>query len=390
MREEIGGGEVKSFLRAVFWILLVLPLHGWALNIVFGPEFTFAPENGRVPVEADIDSLERWMWNHLVKGQKAAARFSKRTLDEGDYVQFQSPNGWSFTLSSDPGVIEIQMLPMSVEMFDRFKADIQDAIFASASNIRFFPSRFTGGGHINMSCQEFKKNPLLFRNFIVDLFNHNELFMGIFGYDTNNAIPWYLKNRNDAFKEVIARFDSGRYEEDFNQFVTDLELAMNTTADRFIKYWDIRPPEAQMIEPKKRSAKGHMVNLENIITEDRFEIRAVRPQASMDVWVRQIRLFKERLEFLAKNKTAIPIEPLVRVAAIDFEGRKHHLNPPVRAEDALRAFYVYVTESGLKWQDHRDYLWPDWIENGELERFENSDWFKRRESPLKRCEANLS
>ena len=382
---------MNLIIRLLLSLLLLMPFKVLALDIIFGPEFTFAPEDGGDPNIPERDALVRWMWNHLVKNQSAGAKFSKRDLDNGEYIWFQSPNGWSFTVSVDPGVIEIQMKPMTVEMFEHFKNDIQDAIFASASNIRFFPSEFTGGGHINMNCAEFRKNPLLFRNFVVDLYNHNELFMGVFGYDTNNAIPWYLKNRTGPFAEVIRKFDNGDYGSDFEKFATALQSALSTSADRFIRLWDIRPPDIQMREPKLRSEKSHMVNFDKIITQDRLEIRAIRPQASADMWVRQIRLFKQRLEYLAKLDRGIPIEVLVPVAGIDIPNREHHLNPPIRAEDALRAFYAYVTESGENWQDHRDYLWPDWVKDGELERFEKSEWFKTREqAPLKACEKRLS
>jgi hypothetical protein len=45
------------------------------------------------------------------------------------------------------------------------------------------------------------------------------------------------------------------------------------------------------------------------------------------------------------------------------------LNPPVDPQQALQAFHQYVTESGLRWEDHQDYLWPRWISSGEVERF---------------------
>lgn len=371
-------------------ILLLMPLRLFALDVEFGPEFTFAPEIGGDPGVEERIVLTKLMWNHLVKNQKAAAKFSKKEIDE-DYTQFESPNGWSFTVSNDPGVIEVQMRPMTVEMYEHYKVDIQDAIFASASNLRFFPARFTGGGHINMSCTAFRNNPLLFRNFLVDLYNHNELFLGVFGYDTNNAISWNLKDNAAAFAQTIQAFDAGDYTSNFVEFVSDIDMAMNTNMDRFVKIWDKRSPDLQIREPRIRGARTHMINLDNVETQNRFEIRAIRPQASVDMWVRQIRLFKKRLEYLEKMKAPIPIAPIVPMAGIDIVNKEHHLNPPVQAQAALRAFYQYVTEAGEQWQDHRDYLWPDWIENGELDRFEKSDWFQRRE-PLteKSCEEKLT
>lgn len=375
-------------IRLLMILCLILPVQTFALDVIFGPEFTFAPPQGG---QAFRGAVLRQMWNHLVKGQKAGAKFSKKDIDD-DFTKFQSPNGWSFTVSLDPGVVEVQMEPMTVEMFDHFKSDIQDAIFASASNVGYFPARFTGGGHINISCDEFRKNPLLFRNFIVDMFNHNELFMGVFGYDTHNAISWYLKNQRHKLEKVIQDFDNGRYTDGFETFAVDLEKVLNTSADRFVKIWDDRPLEKQLRSLKMRTAKAHMINFEHIKTQNRLEIRAIRPQTNINTWVRQIRLIRNRLKYLERFKTGIPLDIQTPVEAIDLENKEHQFYPPVRAQDALRAFYIYVTESGEKWLDHRDYLWPDWIKDGELKKFEESDWFRKQEQRLetdRSCEAQL-
>jgi hypothetical protein len=67
---------------------------------------------------------------------------------------------------------------------------------------------------------------------------------------------------------------------------------------------------------------------------------------------------------------------------------KHLLQPPIDPQWALRTFYEYVTESGLEWKDHTDYLWPKWITDHEVELFESTRWFKDREAK-RNCESLL-
>jgi hypothetical protein len=42
----------------------------------------------------------------------------------------------------------------------------------------------------------------------------------------------------------------------------------------------------------------------------------------------------------------------------------------------MHAFHQYVIESGERWEDHKDYLWPKWISDGHVKRYERTDAFK--------------
>lgn len=278
------------------------------------------------------------------------------------------------------------MNPGTVEHFRHFKNDMQDAIFDSAAIEDIIPALWRGGGHINISKTAFDSRMLL-RNFIVDMINHNELFLGIFGYDTFNALSFQLisPKAQRAALAVIKQFDRGQIT-DPDKFLWNLQRAMQFEMDPFLRRWG-----SQLSERGKYFA----FNLLRYSDEKgRIEIRAVRPQASMDVWIRQIDLFAHRLAYLDQFKRPIPIRPIVPIKPLSFavEEENHTLNPPVDAQLAMRAFYKYVTESGLKWQDHRDYLWPQWTwvidgKPSELEKFETSQWFRDRERS--NCEGKL-
>jgi hypothetical protein len=299
----------------------------------------------------------------LIEGQPEGAKFKQFGYG------FASPNGWSFSLGVDPGVVEVQMSPMTWTQFAHYSSDIQDAIFASASNVGYFPPLFTGGGHINIGAQVLTRHSLLlFRNLLADLINHSELFMGIFGYDTNNALPFPLLTE-EVKERVLGAFENfDRGHIGLAKMILTINSAQKSSCDPYNGLWDASCP-------RDKATGFSLGNIEG--RKGRLELRGVRPQASMDVWVRQIRLLAKRIEYLRRKRVPIAIKPIVRINAdAEWEPGKYMLNPPVNPQRALHAFHRYVIESGERWQDHKDYLWPKWITDGEVQRYEQSVEFK--------------
>lgn len=350
---------------------------------VFGPEFTF-PDSSE---EAFRDLLEHAR-DHLIDNQPDGEKF---TLSDD---KLTSPNGWSFTVAKDPQVIEVRMKPMTAAQFAKFASDIQDAIFVSAANLGFFPAHYLGGGHINVDIGYFQsKPPVLLRNFIVDWLNHSELSMGIFNYDTNNATSYgLLPDFRRQVSDILAKFDAG----DLGDIYTPSREvvfrllnplgAVKSAPDELRGLWNNR------LERSTKSSELSFVDTGFIDMPGRIEIRAVRPQASVAVWVRQITLIRDRIRYLERNFTGpIPYAPWAAFDS-DLDFPKFKLDPPISAQEAMRRFYVFVEEAGHRWADHRDYLWPKWIypadpkvEATELEKFEASSWFQCRELLQKRA-----
>jgi hypothetical protein len=365
----------------------------------FGPEFTFLypmPEAVSEPppdVFAQVQAFKAHVDSHLITNQPEGEKFTRLA------AQFTSPRDWWFDVVKDSGGpgLEIRMSPLTVREFERYSADIEDAIFASARNLNMWPQLFRGGGHINIDLNYFLTKPILLRNFLVDLVNHSELALGIMSYDTNNAVPIPLSEALfENFKGRISEFDKRLGDAKLNLSEKQLLIGeLLATLDRgfffsqhlFAEQWDrITEPRTgkyTAVSFAHSSAKGSDAQYA------RIEIRSVRPQWNMDQWIRQIKLFRDRLQYLKSNygDELLPIE--VKVPIQFVSPKVNQLLPPVKAVDALRAFYNFVNESGHRWQDHRDYLWPAWTwpqegENkSELARFEESAWFKKRES--KRC-----
>lgn len=382
-------------LKPIIFFVLCLTLSSFAhsVELLFGPEFTFTTcdfSNGPHSIDTSFrkhllpplcdDGAKKWQYNltawafhHLVEGQPRGAEFEPDLSNT--ISRFRSPNGWSFTITKDPGVIEVRMSPMTAHRYRLFAQDIQDAIFASANNIGLIPWDYLGGGHINIGLLELYDHPLLLRNFIVDFYNHPSLSMGIFNYDTNNALPLQMLQPGilERFLRVIAQFDRNYYQET-ESFLFDLYKNLHISkGDPYKKHW-------------KNSNEGRYKHVAlsfvsfggtNIESETRMEVRSVRPQKSMDVFVRQIELLQGRMDYLSHFSEPIPLR--TEFPLQEHSPEIHAEQPPIEAQTALQEFYVYVKQSGKNWQDHRDYLWPQWVKDGELEKFEKSQFFIENE-----------
>lgn len=357
-------GRVMKFIAFVMLVFMHLPASALS-PILFGPEFTFSPSRD------GLGTLAVWerMRAHLIDGQPEGQKFTETAVESRRALA--SPNGWWLSTHWDAGSVEVQTRPMTVADFKRYKDDLNDAIFVSAANEAYFPELWRGGGHINIDLTVFKENLLLYRNFIVDLLNHNELFMGILNYDMHSANPHELLQFADT------EFRGERFDIDYPLHLVDNGIRTDWTFERMT---------VQFQSFLTGKSFWFYKNYQN-----RLEIRAVRPQASIDIWIHQIELFEARIKYLATISTPIPYQARVPIVRNPYHDP---YTPPIDPQEALRSFYIYVRESGLPWKDHRDYLWPQWMfrqqqnELSELEKFESSDWFVRQESQAG-CERQL-
>jgi hypothetical protein len=341
-------------------------------QLLFGPEFTFGVFQGKTwsgmggsaPAR---DALIERMTAHLIGGQPKNARFQQTESRE-----FISPNSWRVEVDADYGVVEVTMDPLTVEQMKRYANDIQDALFVSAANVDLYPALFAGGGHINIGLNAFAQHPLLLRNFIVDLYNHSELFMGVFSYDTNNALPFalYEDDTKEKIAELIDAYDHGHVQT-FN-LMEKLNAIQSESRDVFRRLWNGTDDQRYKMVAVNFGRIGYLGR------KSRIELRGVRAQASYHVWIKQCELLQKRLEFLDTLDYPIALKPAVNlVEPLEVMVHRHGLNPPVNPQEALAAFHRYVVESGARWDDQREYLWPAWLSSGAVDRYESSPQFQK-------------
>jgi hypothetical protein len=262
---------------------------------------------------------------------------------------------------------------MTVGKWKTYAANINDAVFVSAANLGMAPALFRGGGHINVGIQNM--SPLLIRNFLMDFINHNQLSMGILSYDPKNAGPFEMYLSPDAQKNLLnlfAQYDSGTLASDLpnaTDFFRTFSVYPTDPSELFIYRF------LHIFSDKRTAINVYNASLVHAPKYRRIEIRSVRPQANMDVYIRQIELLQGRLNYLRGLDEPLPYKPSCKL----IEGL-HRFTPPVDPQEALQAFYTYVEQSGQLWERHRDYIWPEWRNvGGELEKFESSPWFIQQE-----------
>lgn len=360
----------RLFLIALTSLIFNIAYAGEPL--LFGPEFTFAvpvDKHGKQLVQNGDALIE--MGEHM-----KLILFEQRSEDEQfevTYVnEFKSPNGWSLRIKPDNGVVEAVMRPMTVENYERYASEIQEALFDTAYLKGFPPAYYTGGGHISISAAYFIDKPLLYRNFIVDLLNHSELALGVWSFDTNNALSpaLYPPKVWTRIREILKEFDESA-EEDIIKlkiFNTEMQSLFIHIKDPYFYFWH------KSIASRN---KFSFINLTHVSSFDRehsrLELRAFRPQVNMDMFVRQIRLLKKRILYLEKLTEPLELKPNFKKPSPDDIASPatadEALTPPINPQWAIGEYYKYVTESGEKWADHYDYLWPQWKFSGEVKRF---------------------
>jgi hypothetical protein len=117
-----------------------------------------------------------------------------------------------FEIKRDPWVLEVTASAMDKETFSQHSDLFQKLIWDSAKKIGIRPHTRVGGGHIHLEIKSFFGNDrVLFRNFLADLANHPELFLGALGFDLLNAPPLAILfgKQKQNFEKILADFEKG-------------------------------------------------------------------------------------------------------------------------------------------------------------------------------------
>lgn len=376
-------------MRSVYVIILLFWAHSaFGIELVFGPEFAlsndemlscqkYKPVGMSVKEDRNLfcrnEVIEKKYQElyELWRSKYSSFRINEQNLINEDRWEFVTPDNVKFWLGVDPAILEIGTSPMTLQEFKTHKDQIQKMIFDDTKSIGLEPQLFAGGGHINIGLEQFHNKRLLLLNFLIDFYNHPELSMGVFGYDTNNAIN--LRQALYNIQKLYMDFQHLARVRDRSYYAFLLKLETRLTpaiADPFFKYWSAQRPSANLEAYRGGNVAIQLRNNTEKMSGYRIEIRAVRPQASADQWIRMIELLQARINYLEQFDELLPIKK--KPLRIQHKGPLKNLlwNPPVDEQQALENFHKYVTESGLDWKDHQDYLWPNWkTEGGALDQF---------------------
>lgn len=323
-----------------------------------GPEWTFTSDElielGRI---RDTMSLPKVSEGHDQYQQKMLSLWAREiklacpdcTIKKSngvfsiDQLRVQISEKVWFEISHDPWVLEVTASAMDKKSFSQHSGLFQKLIWDSAKKIGLNPHSRVGGGHIHLEIKSFfGEDRNLFRNFLVDLANHPELFLGALGFDLLNAPPVAVLfgKQKQNFEGILAEFDKGSM--NINKLMAQINSEVYNET-----FYDHYPH--QQHNPEKYQAV-------NLLHDKTIELRGINPQQSAHIHFLLLQLFEARIEYLKKQTGLIPYKKKDYSSMVNshtVRGMEFHSSSidPIFIEQKARS---YIQESGLKWSDYSD------------------------------------
>lgn len=315
---------ILIYFLFVFFSFSVFAHQAW-----FGAEWTFTNDNiindARSIGGSDDRDFLREKWLEKIKEKCAKCMVDQYTVT--------LPNGHWFRIHRDPWVLEVNASPMTLADIRENKAIFQALVWDTAEEVGLKPHYRVGGGHIHLDLEgHFQQNHNLFRNFIVDLANHPELFMGLFSLDYLNAPPLALLGREsiDQFSETLNQFDNDRMS------LTEFTVAISKAYQLSRNFGT----------SGVRDSKYQAVNFNHSQT---LELRGFRPQVSMEHFELIAEILTQRLEVLKKIDGLIfynPKDYFDRVSTT-IKDYMEHYETNLAPDEILDVLIKYLSSTGI-------------------------------------------
>lgn len=355
--------HIRALALSLSFALLALPAYAWPptwgaeltltnqklIAADYGPDRdeTKSPEN----YAAQLDLLAHIRRLCLAEKCLIASKTDKYG-NEAFTVNF--PDGWWFRVTLDPGVIEIQTRETTLTELKNLEGRIQKFIFDAGASVGLQPHEAIGGGHIHIGDEStFGGDDRLFRNFLVDMINHPEAVIGIFGDRTGiaNAFPFtslpeILFGKLTA---LIEKFDAGK--------IQGRHALVEAINNKVYVAMPFPYPKTLRMEPMKNRAVNLMrmdLRFKDVIATiaRTLELRGRRPQKNAKDFIAQVELLDARLHVLKVQSHNLAIEPPKGVP-----------ENKINADDVAR-FQRYVGESRLDFKDYKHYVPTEMVSHG--------------------------
>lgn len=381
--------QLLNFLMCASILITSFPGSVLAFPGIFGPEWEFTNDKiANYVFDGDEDGSQsssvintpenegkalEWAKKMRIRCKKllptcsVVKRKNKYSSDEEVVYEYQvvykkilptsdgNKKDWSFTINIDPGTIEVQATPLTVKEYHSLSKLIQKDVFDMAKSIGIAPDGVNGAGHIHLDLHSnFENNPLLFRNFLVDFYNHTPVWMGALNFDDYNAtvVARLSERQRENLEKVLAKFDS-------NPNYTIYDLAKSITKKVYYK-------NPYNWEPGYKYQALNLSRTVNVdLNEDQktIEIRALRSQRSAEEYINLLTLFESRIQYLKTINH--PIKFINKEAHFDdlyvLENNSKSYKKVI-----VDSFYKYVTESGLSWEKYAAFL-PAWCNDVKID-----------------------
>ncbi len=233
------------------------------------------------------------------------------------------PDGHYFDVTLDPWVVEVTGKPIPASRLIEITKRIQTDIFDIARELGYQPGLATGGGHMHFGLKGlFNNDGQLFRDFMVDMYNHSEIGSGILNYDHANSPPINVlpEKSHRAFWNII---------DDFDRSPTSLKKLAKEIFKKVHKRTVMKWTPAH---------KYQGINLSRVVKdmpydERTIELRFIRPQQSGEQFKLTAEMITRRVEFLREQR---------RLGVVPELNIEH----PQTMEAKFNAFVRFIEETG--------------------------------------------
>lgn len=361
-------------MKAIVVLFLFIAGSLWAKPALFGPEFTFTEAEifyqanyqlDPITKEKNILPLRQKIVEYIGNVSKACQQIPgcreifnshKTAFDDREdgesLAKFQLADGFIIDIAEDPSVVEIRTTANTYAQFLDKKNVLQKIIFDSAAEtglsalLTQATDALSGSNHLNIGLDVFEGNYLFFRNFFIDLVNHQNLFVGIFEDDEFNAPPIGLlyQDQVEAFKNLMTSFDQAFSNKDqlsIEQFAREVQKRVYTHG------LGSNPHQREVPE------KYQLLNVTSIpdasveAQRKRIEIRGMRAHRSMDEFLAVVEIFQNRLDYISKKNELITLSIPAKKA------------PSLTKQ--LELYYEFTQAVGVSWEKARLILMDDYL-----------------------------
>lgn len=268
-----------------------------------------------------------------------------------DDIRITWPDGKWIQLTVDPQVIEVTMMPMTLEELRANAEEMQRSIFQAAKNVGLAPygsNNFfnRSAGHFNIGAHSSFADGRELLAFMADYANFPELSLGVLGRDPMNAssLSEGPQKLRDFFASVIKDVNKlTRYRID-----TPHDYPTGKLWQYFMKNWKHFRWFGRLLDfPNYHNQALSIEGMQDSFLRQRIELRAVRMQESFEDFVRLAELMQARIEFVNKRVKSHPIL---------YENSSRTRFSPTQL---VSRFYVYVAETGLDFERYKTLMFRE-------------------------------
>jgi hypothetical protein len=347
-------------LLLAFSLAFPLALRADGLN---GPEFSFSnreliecARSGKLDMFSALVSAKLQSLYGEMRKVCLDCRFSDFIRNPSGFSKFKVilPSGKTIFVHADDWVVEVGMTPMTLTEIRANQELVDRVLFEAAKKVGLSPQPRIGGGHQHLDLESyFHGDAVLFRNFVVDLMNRPELFLGGLSLDLLNAPPLAVLSKRQIaeFARVVAEFDRH-------------PTSIRTLKDRINKrvytrtYVQSRSQNRELLAFMARQEKFQAINL---LHPETVEIRGLTPPRRMgDFYFRSL-LFSSRIDRLREmGKVRIPFfaQNLRDAVGWSVERRVEQYRVDLPEQRISRAVNDYIAAAGLDAKLLRPHLIP--------------------------------